>query len=77
MKVTASQTRILMAPAKGRVQSKKKKSVENSTLGGGVSPRSFSTLFLKCVEWSNSSRNAKKNFSVLGGVGGGYPSALN
>ena len=38
--------------------------------GAGLDRGHFSTLFLKCVEWSNSSRNAKKFFSVLGGVGG-------
>lgn len=35
------------------------------TGGGGVKRRSFSRLFLNCLEWANSSRNAKKIFSIF------------
>ena len=62
--------------SKGTIQSKKKKkNLENSRLGGrGGSERGqFSRFFLKCVEWSNSSRNAKKIFSLCeGGQGGSW-----
>ena len=43
-------------------------------LWGGVRPRSISKQFLKCVEWSNSSRNAKKIFSIFRG---GSPNHLS
>ena len=55
---------------KGAIQSKKKKKCMEISIpvgGEGVRPRSISIQFLKCVEWSNSSRNAKKIFSIFSG----------
>ena len=55
----------------------RKKNAENSALGergGGFQRGKFSAFFKKCVEWSNSSRNAKKKFSLCeGGQGGPQP----
>ena len=48
---------------KGAKQSKKKKKCMEISIpvgGVGVRPRSISIQFLKCVEWSNSSRNANR-----------------
>ena len=33
--------------------------------GGGVKGRSFSRLFQNCLEWANSSRNAKNFFFIF------------
>ena len=66
----SKQTSIDKILFKGTIQSKKtKKCMEISIpVGGeGVRPRSISIQFLKCVEWSNSSRNAKKIFSIFSG----------
>ena len=56
----------------GKVQSKKKMKIQF------LSPSPYYILYIsifsKCVEWSNSLRNAMKKILVLGG--GEYPSAL-
>ena len=62
-----------MLITKGGVQSKKKKSVENSTLGGGVSPRSFFHTFFKVCRMVQFVQKCKEKFFSFRGGGGGVP----
>ena len=48
-----------------KVEKKKKCDICHTFLRGGAGSEVFVTLFILCLEWPNSSRNAKKNFSPL------------